>query len=142
MATDASVYTFGVAHPVSSLQLRGEAPPISEAQAYGAGAFGEAIDFATANVMTASRDQQRDLTSATGATAAATAAAHLRRRALDANAGRIVCPPNVAQELYDVVDFTDQLVSASAVKRRVRALRWRYDRHAAVYEQTIELGAA
>lgn len=142
LATDASVYTFGVAHPVSSLQLRGEAPPISEAQAYGAGAFGEAIDFATANVMTASRDQQRDLTSATGATAAATAAAHLRRRALDANAGRIVCPPNVAQELYDVVDFTDQLVSASAVKRRVRALRWRYDRHAAVYEQTIELGAA
>jgi hypothetical protein len=139
---DASTYTWGGAHPVSSLQLRGEPPPIAEAHAFGNAAFGEAIDYATAAAMTGSRDQQRDLTSTTGAQAAATATAHVRRRALDAQSGRIVGPPNVGQELYDAVDFTDLLVSASAVKRRVRALRWRYDRHAAVYEQTIELGAA
>jgi hypothetical protein len=142
LAADASTYTYGGTHPVSSLQLHVEAPPVSEAQAFGNAAFGEAIDFATAQAMTASRDQQRDLTSASGVTAAATAAAHLRRRALDAAAGRIVCPPNVGAELYDVVDFTDLLVNASAVKRRVRALRWRYDRHAAVYEQQLELGAS
>lgn len=44
--------------------------------------------------------------------------------------------------MYDLVDFTDLLVNGAAVKRRVKAVRRRYDRHAGVYEQTLELGAA
>jgi|GEM_PF-1138685 len=142
LASAASSYTYGAAHPVGEIRLRAEAPPISEAHAFGAGAFGEAIDYATAQAMTATREQQRDLTSASGAAAAATATATLRRRALDADAGRIVSPPNVGQEVYDLVDFTDLLVSGAAVKRRVKAVRRRYDRHAGVYEQTLDLGAA
>ncbi|HYM16486.1 MAG TPA: hypothetical protein VEZ14_13095 [Dehalococcoidia bacterium] len=142
LAAAASTYTYGATHPVTSVQLHGESPPLGEAHAFGAGAFGEAIDYVTAQAMTGSREQQRDLTSTTGAAAAATAAATLRRRALEAPAGRIVCPPNVGQELEDAVDFTDLLINAAAVKRRVRALRWRYDRHGSVYEQTLELGAS
>ena len=140
LASAASDYTFGVAHPLREVALVAEPPGVSEAQALGAGAFGEAIDFANAGISLGARDEQRDLTSATGATAAATAVAHLRQRALDVRAGSIVVPPNCGQELLDVVDFTDALISASAVKRRVTEIRWRFDRRRGVYEQTILLG--
>jgi hypothetical protein len=40
-----------------------------------------------------------------------------------------------------VVDVTDALVQPTAVLRRVRAIRWRYDITAGTYEQHITLGA-
>jgi hypothetical protein len=137
----ASDYTYGAAHPLRDVRLRTERPSVAEAHAFGAGAFGEALDFATAAQGGGTREQQRDITSATGAAAAATATAHLRRRALDAAAGRIVVPPNCGQELLDVVDFSDALVAPAAVKRRVSSIRWTYDRRRAAYEQTLTLGA-
>ena len=104
------------------MSLLSEPPRVTEAQAFGAGAFGEAIDFANAALGIGTREEQRDLTSATGATAAATATAHLRQRALDAAAGEIVVPPNCGQELLDAIDFTDALISrrprSSAASRR------------------------
>ncbi len=141
LASAASDYTFGTAHPLREVALRAEPPVVSEAQALGAGAFGEAIDFANASLSLGTRDEQRDLTSGTGATAAATAVAHLRQRALDTAAGIIVVPPNCGQELLDAVDFADGLISASVVKRRVTEIRWRFDRRRGVYEQTILLGS-
>jgi hypothetical protein len=141
LASAASDYTFGAAHPLREVSLVTEPPAVTEAQGLGAGAFGESIDFANAGLGIGTREEQRDLTSATGATAAATAIAHLRQRALDVAAGSIVVPPNCGQELLDAVDFTDALISASAVKRRVTEIRWRYDRRRGVYEQTIGLGS-
>ncbi len=140
LAADASTYSYGAAHPLRELTLRTEPSPVSEAQAFGAGAFGEAIDFASAGHGAGTREQQRDITSATGAAAAATAAAHLRRRALDAAAGRIVVPPNCGQELFDVIDVGDPLIAPTAVKRRVAGIRWRYDARRGIYEQELHLG--
>ena len=142
MPGDATTYTFGVAHPLRSVQLRTEQPRAAEAYAFGTGAFGEAIDYNAAAVAGAPRDYMRDATSTTGATAAATATAHLRRRALDADAGLIIVPPNCGQELYDMVEFSDGYISGSAIKRRVKGIDWRYERRpVAVYEQTLLLGA-
>jgi hypothetical protein len=141
LAAAASDYTYGAAHPLRDVRLRTERPSVAEAHAFGAGAFGEALDFATAAQGGGTREQQRDITSATAAAAGATAAAHLRRRALDAAAGSIVVPPNCGQELLDVVDFTDALISGAAVKRRVTAIRWTYDRRHGAYEQQLTLGA-
>ena len=87
---------------------------MSEAQAFGAGAFGEAIDFASAAAGLGTRVQRRDITSTTGSAAAATAVAHLRQRALDAEAGRLVVPPHCGLELLDVVDWTDAAISSSS----------------------------
>ena len=73
-------------HPLRAVRvLRAEPPSVSEAQAFGAGAFGEAIDFATRgarhrHARAAARHHERDRRAA----AAATAVAHLRQRALDA----------------------------------------------------------
>ena len=141
LASAASDYTFGTVHPLREVSLLAEPPLVSESQALGAGVFGESIDFANAALGIGVREQQRDATSTTGAAAAATAVAHLRQRALDAGAGRIVVPPNCGQELLDVVDFTDPLIAASAIKRRVAAIAWRYDRARRVYEQAITLGS-
>ncbi len=141
LASDASAYTFGTSHPLRAVRLRAEPAAVSEAQAFGAGAFGEAIDFAAGGAGIGTRELVRDITSTTGGAAAATAVAHLRQRALDAHAGSIVVPPHCGAELLDVIDFSDASISASAVKRRIAGIEWRYDRHRAVYEQRITLGA-
>jgi phage baseplate assembly protein W len=142
LASAASTYTYGVTHPIRELRLLGAPPAVTDAQAYGAGAFGEAIDYASMSVGLGAKEQSRDLNSATGATAAATAVAQLRRHVLDTPSGALVVPPNVGQELLDLVDFSDPLVVAISVKRRVAGIDWRYDRRRGVYEQTLHLGAA
>ena len=141
LATDTSDYTLGDAHPVYEAELVVNAPPVVQAHAIGAGAFGEAIDYTNAAAWLGTTDVQRDLTSTTAGTAAATATAHLRQLALDQPAGRIVCPPVCGLELLDVIDITDDLVAATAVTKRVQGIRWLWDIIAGKYEQTIELGA-
>ena len=141
LATAASDYTFGTDHAPREVRLLTEPPPVSEAQAFGAAAFGEAIDYTVAAAGLGERVQQRDVTSTTGGAAAATAAAHLRQRALDARAGRITVPPHCGLELFDVIELADPLINPTAIKRRVAAIHWRHDRKKAVYEQQITLGA-
>lgn len=135
-------FGFLTAHPLRSVELLQVPPRVTQAQAFGlALVFGESIDFTNALQTIGTIDEQRDVTSTGAATAAATAVAHLRQRALDTAAGVMVAPPHCGLELYDAIDFIDALVSAATVKRRVAGLRWRYDRHRAIYEQTITLGA-
>jgi hypothetical protein len=142
LASAATSYTFGVAHPLNEASLISDPPATTEATVLGAAAFGEAIDYSNAGQGIGTRELTRDLSSVTGAAAANTATAHLRQRQLEAAAGGLVVPPHCGAELLDAVDFTDAYISGSAIKRRIAALRWRYDRHRAVYEQTITLGAS
>jgi hypothetical protein len=133
-------YVFGTDHPLRAATLRVEPPPVAETRVFAAGAFGEGIDFAAAAHHLAAGEQLRDFSSTTGSAAAATAQAHLRQRALDADAGEIVVQPNVGQELLDVVEFSDAAIASIAVRRRVMGIGWRYDTRAGVYEQTLRLG--
>jgi hypothetical protein len=138
----AAAYTFGGAHAIYHAVASVEPPPIAQARAFGAAAYGDAIDYDNAQLAgVATYEDQRDQTSATGATAAATATAHLRQRALDAHRGSITAPPNCGQQVLDVVALTDPLVSSATFKARVRAITWKYDRRKSVYQQTLELGA-
>ncbi|HZS38479.1 MAG TPA: hypothetical protein VFF06_16705 [Polyangia bacterium] len=141
LASQASDYTYGAAHPLRSARVVAEAAGVSEAQAFGAGAYGESVDYALAAVGLGSRELVRDASSATNAAATATATARLRQRALDADAGELVVPPHCGQELLDAVDLTDAAIAPSAIKRRVQAIAWRYDARRAVYEQRLTLGA-
>ncbi len=113
--------------------------PVVEAHAFGAGAFGESIDYVAAAQLGGTREQLRDTTSTTGATAAATAVARLRRRAMDIDRGHLIAPPNVGTELYDVVDVTDAPLGLSAETARVRGIAWRYLPLRGVYEHRLEL---
>jgi hypothetical protein len=141
LASDTTDYTFGTDHAVYDSEIALLAPPAAEAYAYGAGTFGEAIDYPTAQQRLAPRAERRDLTSTTPAAAAATAAAHLRQLQLDQPAGELRVPPCCGLEVLDVIDITDTYIASAAVTRRVRSLRWRYDAIAGGYEQHIALGA-
>jgi len=140
LTSDTSDYTFGDQHGIYDSEIALESPPVSEAFAFGAATFGEAIDYAAAAQLLATRAQRRDLTSTTPAAAAATAAAHLRQLQLDQPGGRLVVPPCCGLEVLDVIDIADNYISPDPVLRRVRALRWRYDVMSGRYDQTIELG--
>ncbi len=137
---EAASYTFGGAHPLRAIELRTEPAPVAEAQAFGAGAYGQSTDYALATHGLARQEQQRDVTSVSGAAAAATATARIRARKLDEHGGTIAVPPHCGLELLDVVAFVDAFVSAATVTRRVMGIVWRYDKRRAVYEQVVRLG--
>jgi hypothetical protein len=140
LAGDDPDYAFGAAHPVHRLRASEEATGVSQVVVVGAGVTVEAADFEDAAHGLGERALVRDRSSATAGAASATAAAVLRRLALEADAGELMAPPNCGQELYDVVEVADGLVSPDTLRRRVTAVRWRYDRRRAVYEQTLSLG--
>ncbi len=141
LSSEATDYTFGGDHPIRHARLLTQPAPASEAHAFGAGAFGESIDYALAAAYLGTRHQRRDANSTTGAQAAATAAAHLRQTQLDTDGGELTVPPSCGLEPLDVVDVSDPLVNAAAIKRRVQSITWRYDVRRTVYEQEIRLGA-
>lgn len=141
VANDSAVYTFGTDHPVRQVRVAEAAPRVAHAEAFGAGAYGEAFDFAAAQAETGTRELVRDSNSTTAAAAAATAAARQRSRAADADGGELVAQPHVGLELYDVVGISDGIISPSTVTRRVAGIRWRFDRARATYEQHITLSA-
>lgn len=140
VAGEAASYTFGGAHQLSAIELRSEPAPVAEAQAFGAGAFGQSTDYALATHGLAPQEQQRDATSTSGAAAAATAATRIRARKLDEDAGSIVVPPHCGLELLDVIAFDDPYVNPATIPRRVMGITWRYDKRRAKYEQTVRLG--
>jgi len=80
------------------------------------------------NLQTASRAQER-------------ADAILRQMSLRAKRGNLVVPTNVAQQLLDVVDVTDERCGISEENYRVQAIQTDYDRRKWRYEQTLALGA-
>lgn len=138
LVADAVDYDFSTTHAINELDAHGEAAPVSWAMAFAGGSFGEAIDPATVEHLLAPFETVRDVSSASNA--AATAVAHLRQRKLGEACGRIVCPPIVGLELYDVLQYQDPLVDAAAVVRRCMGIIWRYDRERAIYDQEITLG--
>jgi hypothetical protein len=140
LVADAADYDFTTTHAINELDAHGEAAPASWALAFAGASFGEAIDAATVEHLLAPFVPVRDVTSASNAAATATAVVHLRQRKLSEACGRIVCPPIVGLELYDVLQYSDPLVDAAAVLRRAMGIIWRYDRERAIYDQEIALG--
>lgn len=138
--TDAIAYTFGTDHAIDEVQLHAESPPYSGAQIFASATFAETYDYATAALYRGEREQLRDLNAATPLTAASTALARSRRRMFDAAAGELVVSPNCGEELLDVIAFTDTRMSASQLARRVKGIKWSFDRQKGLYRQTLVLG--
>jgi hypothetical protein len=141
LASAATQYTFDATHAIGNAHHVVSAERVTWLHALGAGAFGEAIDYANQALQLGAIDQQRDISSSTGAAAAATATAALRQRELDTPAGTLEVRPHCGLELLDVIDYSDASISSAALKYRVRGIRWRFARRPrALYTQTLELG--
>jgi hypothetical protein len=65
----------------------------------------------------------------------------LRNVTLSAAKGLITVPTNVGQELYDVIEVTDERCGIDRVKYRVLGIQTDYDRRQGRYEQRLTLGA-
>lgn len=113
----------------------------------------EALDVAVASARRAVAQIREQLGAGAGAVvvvddnlttqprASARAAGVLRRAALDAPRGELVCAPHVGLEVGDVIAVTDAQLGLAAARFRVAALRLRYARGGARprYEQTLTL---
>ena len=73
--------------------------------------------------------------------AAKRADALLRHETLESLGDHIVVPTNVGQELYDVVEVTDERCGIDQEKYRVLAIQTDYDRRQGKYDQRLSLGA-
>jgi hypothetical protein len=67
--------------------------------------------------------------------------AELREEQMAARGGEIVVPVNCGQDLYDVIEITDERAGLTSVKRRVMGMTLRYSTvKEARYEQRLSLG--
>jgi len=67
--------------------------------------------------------------------------AYLRKAAIRSEGGLIRVPLNSGQELYDVIEVTDERAGLTAAKRRVLGMSMLYDTRKGIYEQKLYLGA-
>ncbi|HUV76182.1 MAG TPA: hypothetical protein VMW00_06020 [Dehalococcoidales bacterium] len=67
--------------------------------------------------------------------------AYLRQAEIEAASGTILVPVNCGQQLYDVIDITDNRAGLSSAKRRVLGLTLVYSPHRGEYRQRLWLGA-
>ena len=144
-ADEASSYSYGTTHVILQGEYR-QAVPLTRARAIGRAADESrivevAIDWTNLQLGIDIFDQDYDPNLQTAARAQERADAILRKESLRAQGGRIVIPPNVGQELYDVVTVTDKRCGISSKKYRVMDIDAEYSLREWQYRQTLTLGA-
>ncbi|MBI4499419.1 MAG: hypothetical protein HY689_16145 [Chloroflexi bacterium] len=127
IAAEASAYSYGGAHPILEGRYRTQMQDVNRAQVFGSGVFAEAATWTEIEEAADRLRQVHDLNLTTGAVAQERADAELRRAAFDAAAGELRVPANCGQEVYDVIDITDNRAGVSGALRRVLGLRLVYD---------------
>lgn len=138
--TDYNFTTEG--HPVYHSRTKQNHRP-SFFEGIGEGVIGQAFDFDELDSDKPISDRPRDPNTTTGADALALAAARARKAILEEDLGYLIVAPHCGIELFDVIEYSASLVSASSIKARVTALRLTFRRSrngAATFEQRIALG--
>lgn len=139
---DQSVYSYGSEHAIAEGRYISVSPRANRVQVYGDEVLGESFDWIEVSQVYDRLQQVHDLNLDTVAKAEARADAELRHETIAGTGGQIVVPVNCGQELYDVIDITDERAGLTADKRRVLGLALRYSTRGknAHYEQQIRLG--
>jgi hypothetical protein len=144
---DASEYSYGVSHPLIEGRYRGGGWKLNRVQVEGydpasqepivADSFswdqvdrfyGRLRQLEDRNIDTVNKAEERGQV-------------YLRNAELASISGAIRVPVNCGQQLYDVVDITDNRAGLDAEKRRVLGLNIIYDTRRGDYEQRLSLGA-
>ena len=144
-SSDTQDYAYGGAPGANHTILQGRVLTRSQSTNYvqtlAGTVLGESVDWTSVLDLFARTTIDQDKTLTTEAEADASTAATLRKAQMETTTGAITIPTNVAQELYDVVAITEPRLGLADTLRRVMAIDWHYDKHRAVYEQTLTLGA-
>jgi hypothetical protein len=139
--SDATDYEYGADHSILEGEYSQQAKAINRAQVFGDEVFTEDWDWPEIELVLDILGQAQDLNLDTAASAHARGQVMLRDAEIHAGAGQITVPLNCGQELYDVVEITDQRAGLSAAKRRVLALQHTYAPSKGKYVLRIALGA-
>ena len=139
--SDAAGYSFGAGHPVLGGRYASGAQAYNRVQTFGASHVGEAIDWVEVDQLFDRLLQVHDLNLDTQQKAQGRADAALQAQRSASVDGEVVVPPNVGQELFDVIELTDKGAGLAAERRRVLGLRLDYSRGPRPeYRQTLRLG--
>jgi hypothetical protein len=144
-ADEASCYTYGTTHIILQGEYR-QAVPLTRARAIGRDAADariveDAIDWTNLQLGIDIFNQDYDPNLQTATRAQERADAILRKGSLRAERGNLVIPPNVGQELYDVITVTDTRRGITSKKYRVMDIDANYSLREWQYRQTFTLGA-
>jgi len=144
-ADEESSYSYGADHVILQGEYR-QAVPLTRARAIGRDVddnriVEDAFDWTNLQLGIDIFSQDYDPNLQSAARAQERADAILRKESLRAQGGQIVIPPNVAQELYDVITVTDKRCGISNKKYRVMDIDVNYSLREWQYRQTLTLGA-
>jgi len=145
-ASDSSVYSYGSSHYILDGRYRKAAQELNRVQVEGYDpAQGKAIvvDSFTWNQIDRLYDRLRqveDKNIDTVTKAEQRGEAYLRRAEVGSVNGSILIPVNCGQQLYDVIDITDNRAGLDAAKRRVLGITLVYSPRSGEYRQRLLLG--
>jgi hypothetical protein len=140
-SADTSVYSYGQGHVILEGRYRSGAWELNRIQVEGEQGlavntfswsqvdrfYDRLVRIEDRNIGTASEAQQRG-------------EACLREAEIESAGGTILVPVNCGQQLYDVIDVTDDRAGLNAAKRRVLGLVLVYQRTKSQYVNRLELG--
>jgi hypothetical protein len=144
-ADEASSYSYGTTHVILQGEYR-QAVPLTRARAIGRDAgdnriVEDAFDWTNLQLGIDIFDQDYDPNLQTTTRTQERADAILRKESLRAERGNIIIPPNVGQELYDVITVTDKRCGITSKKYRVMDIDVNYSLRDGQYRQALTLGA-
>lgn len=142
---DSPVYSYGVDHHVLEGTYRREAWELNRVQAAGEDGSGQPVvvdSFAwnEINRLYEQPEQVTDRNLDTVEKARQRGEAYLRKAEIESAGGSILIPVNCGQQLYDVIDITDNRVGLTSSPRRVVGLNLVYDTRRGEYSQRLRLG--
>ncbi len=134
-------YAYGDGHPVLAASRRQALSPANRVQVFGQGAFAEAFLWEDIALGGDRLRQVHDLNIASAVQASDRAGWEAGRLLLALASEEIVVPVNCGQQLYDVVTVSEPALALAAARRRVVAIRTRYDARRGLYRQHLALSA-
>lgn len=141
-ASDDSDYSYGGDHPLVRGSYSSAPFAVNRVQVYGDGVMAESFAWEQISKVYDRLRQVHDLNLDTTSQAQQRGQAELRRQSLAHDGGEIVVPANCGQELYDVVDISDERAGLTGAKRRLLGLSLHYSTRGrrARYEHRLDLG--
>jgi hypothetical protein len=137
---EASVYAYGVEHGIIACRAAASSLDINHLRLAGAGGITvEGFDFPSLSAGERYR-QLSDRNLASAASLHELADTLLRGESMSAVDCEITIPPNLGQQLYDVVEVTDEASGLAAARYRVKGIGLDYRPNAGKYEMKLRLG--
>ncbi|MFC1992666.1 hypothetical protein ACFLV3_02495 [Chloroflexota bacterium] len=147
LSSDSSVYSYGSSHPILAGNYRKGAWEINRVQVEGYDPVGAApiivdsFDWDEVDNLHDRLRQLEDRNIDTVTKAQQRGEAYLREAEIESASGEIMIPANCGQQIYDVIDITDNRAGLNAEKKRVLGLTLVYNPRRGEYEHRLSLGA-